>query len=50
VLIGGSIEILNIVLYFISLFFSEIDKINNFQQQKQHVLFLRNLTPKELLC
>ena len=44
------IELLSIILYFLSLFLSEIDKINNFQQQKQHVLFLRNLTPKDLLC
>ena len=30
-------------------FFSEFDKINNFWQQKQQVLFLSNMTPKVLL-
>ena len=30
-------------------FFSCFDKINNFWQQKQQVLFLRNMTPKVLL-
>ena len=29
-------------------FFSGFDKINNFQQQKQQVLFLSNMTPKVL--
>ena len=31
-------------------FFSEIDKISNFQQQKQLLLFLSNITPKVLIC
>ena len=30
-------------------FFSDFDKINNFWQQKQQVLFLSNMTPKVLL-
>ena len=30
--------------------FSDINKINNFQQQKQHMLILSNKTPKVLLC
>ena len=30
-------------------FFSSFDKINNFWQQKQQVLFLSNMTPKVLL-
>ena len=30
-------------------FFSDVDKINNFWQQKQQVLFLSNMTPKVLL-
>ena len=30
-------------------FFSHIDKINNFRQQKQPLLFLSNMTPKVLL-
>jgi len=29
-------------------FFSRFDKINNFWQQKQQVLFLSNMTPKVL--
>ena len=30
--------------------FSENDKINVFQQQKQLLLFLSNITPKVLMC
>jgi len=30
-------------------FFSDFDKINNFWQQKQQLLFLNNMTPKVLL-
>ena len=29
-------------------FFGIVDKINNFRQQKQHLLFLSNMTPKVL--
>ena len=41
-----------LILLFILLFwyFSDIDKINIFQQQKQQVLFLSNKTHKVLMC